>query len=50
MDAMAGNTLQHLADVEEIRIGFQRPDGSAGSTPAWVVHADAGTVVEVTRA
>jgi hypothetical protein len=39
MDAMAGNTLQHLADVEEIRIGFQRPDGSIGSTPVWVVRA-----------
>lgn len=38
---MAGNTLQHLADVEEIRIGFQRPDGSAGSTPVWVVQAGA---------
>jgi hypothetical protein len=39
MDAMAGNALQHLADVEEIRIGFQRPDRSTGSTPVWVVRA-----------
>jgi hypothetical protein len=31
--------LQHLADVDEIRIGFQRPDGSTGSTPVWVVGA-----------
>jgi hypothetical protein len=36
---MADNALQHLADVEEIRIGFQRPDGSTGSTPVWIVRA-----------
>jgi hypothetical protein len=36
---MAGDALQHLADVREIRIGFQRPDGSTGSTPVWVVQA-----------
>lgn len=36
---MAGDALQHLADVEEIRIGFRRPDGSIGSTPVWVVRA-----------
>ena len=36
---MAGSPLQHLAAVEEIRIGFQRPDGATGSTPVWVVQA-----------
>jgi hypothetical protein len=35
---MADNPLKHLADVEEIVIGFQRPDGSTGSTPVWVVQ------------
>lgn len=35
---MAGGELQHLADVEEIRIGFRRPDGSTGGTPIWVVQ------------
>jgi hypothetical protein len=39
VDVMAGNPMQHLADVQEIRIGFQRPDGSTGSTPVWVVQA-----------
>jgi hypothetical protein len=34
---MAGNALQHLADVEEIDIAFRRPNGSTGSTPIWVV-------------
>jgi hypothetical protein len=32
------DALLHLADVEEIRIGFRRPDGSSGSTPIWVVQ------------
>jgi deazaflavin-dependent oxidoreductase (nitroreductase family) len=36
---MTGKTLKHLADAQEIRIGFQRPDGSTGSTPVWVVQA-----------
>jgi hypothetical protein len=45
MDAMAGNALQHLGDVEEIRIGFQRPDGSTGSTPVWVVRTGDDTFV-----
>jgi hypothetical protein len=35
---MADDALQHLADVEEISIGFRRPDGSTGSTPVWVVR------------
>lgn len=35
---MAGDGLRHLGDVQEIVIGFQRPDGSTGSTPIWVVH------------
>jgi hypothetical protein len=34
---MAGDELRHLADVQEIVIGFERPDGSTGSTPVWVV-------------
>jgi deazaflavin-dependent oxidoreductase (nitroreductase family) len=36
---MTADALGHLADVEEIGIGFQRPDGSTGSTPVWVVRA-----------
>jgi hypothetical protein len=36
---MAGAELRHLADVEEITIGFRLPDGSAGSRPIWVVQA-----------
>ena len=35
---MAAGPLRHLADVQEIRIGFRRPDGSTGSTPVWVVQ------------
>ncbi|MFL5795865.1 MAG: nitroreductase/quinone reductase family protein [Actinomycetes bacterium] len=34
MDAEA---LGHLGDVEEIRIGVRRPDGSTRSVPIWVV-------------
>jgi hypothetical protein len=34
---MAANPLRHLGEAEEISIGFQRPDGSTGSTPVWVV-------------
>jgi hypothetical protein len=30
--------LHHLADVEEIRIGFRRPDGSTRSVPIWLVQ------------
>jgi hypothetical protein len=36
---MASGSLEHLADVQEIDIGFRRPDGSTGSTPVWVVQA-----------
>jgi hypothetical protein len=35
---VSADALLHLADVEEIRIGFRRPDGSSGSTPIWVVQ------------
>jgi hypothetical protein len=35
---MAENSLEHLGDAQEIMIGFQRPDGSTGSTPIWAVH------------
>ncbi len=35
---MAVNPLRHLADAREISIGFQRPDGSSGSTRVWVVQ------------
>jgi hypothetical protein len=37
---MADGTLRHLAGVQEIDIGFRRPDGSSGSTPVWVVEVD----------
>jgi hypothetical protein len=36
---MPDGDLRHLAEVEEISIGFTRPDGSVGSTPVWVVQA-----------
>jgi hypothetical protein len=35
---VAADALHHLADVEEIRIGFRRPDGSTRSVPIWVVQ------------
>jgi hypothetical protein len=35
---MPDGDLRQLAEVEEISIGFTRPDGSAGSTPVWVVQ------------
>jgi len=35
---MTADALQHLVDVEEIRIGFRRPDGSTRSVPIWVVQ------------
>jgi hypothetical protein len=35
---MVDSELQHLADAEEITIGFLRPDGSTGSTPVWIVR------------
>jgi hypothetical protein len=36
---MPDGDLRQFAEVEEISIGFTRPDGSAGSTPVWVVQA-----------
>ena len=36
---MPDGDLRQLAEVEEISIGFTRPDGSTGSTPVWVVQA-----------
>ena len=36
---MPDGDLQQLAEVEEISIGFTRPDGSTGSMPVWVVQA-----------
>jgi len=35
---VGGERLHHLADVEEIRIGIRRPDGSTRSVPIWVVQ------------
>jgi hypothetical protein len=35
---MTADALHHLAEVEEIRIGFRRPDGSTRSVPVWVVQ------------
>jgi len=32
------DALHHLAEVEEIRIGFRRLDGSSRSVPIWVVQ------------
>jgi hypothetical protein len=42
---ITGDALRHLADVEEISIGFRRPDGSTGSTPVWIVRAGDGIFV-----
>jgi len=38
-----------LAEVEEISIGFTRPDASTGSTPVWVVHAGDAILVRSIR-
>jgi hypothetical protein len=35
---MTADALHHLGGVDEIRIGFQRPDGSTRSVPIWVVQ------------
>jgi hypothetical protein len=45
VERMAGDALEHLAGVEEVTIGFRRPDGSAGSTPVWIVRAGDGIFV-----
>jgi hypothetical protein len=37
-DTVSAAGLHHLADVEEIRIGVRRPDGSTRSVPIWVVQ------------
>ena len=36
--AVRQNPLAHVADSEEIIVGFTRPDGTEGSTPIWVVR------------
>jgi hypothetical protein len=36
---VAQNPLVHVADSEEIVIGFSRPDGRSHSTHVWVVRA-----------
>jgi len=36
---MPDGDLRQLAQVEQLSIGFTRPDGSTGSTPIWVVQA-----------
>jgi len=35
---VSAEALHHLADVEEIRIGFRHLDGSTRSVPIWVVR------------
>ena len=37
-DTVSAEALHHLADVEELRIGFRRLDGSTRSVPIWVVR------------
>jgi hypothetical protein len=46
---MPDGDLRQLAEVEEISIGFTRPDGSTGSTPVWVVHAGEAIFVRSIR-
>jgi len=46
---MTADALQHLADVEEIRIGFRRPDGSTRSVPIWVVQVGDHIYVRLVR-
>ena len=46
---MSAEALQHLADVEEIRIGFRRPDGSTRSVPIWVVQVGSDIYVRSVR-
>jgi hypothetical protein len=48
-EQMAADPLRHLADVEEISIGFRRPDGSTGSTPVWIVQVGDGLFVRSIR-
>src|SRR5438067_1371012 len=35
---MADNPVEDLGGAEVVTIGFQRPDGSRGSTPIWAVR------------
>ena len=49
VDALTGGDLRQLAEVEEISIGFARPDGSTGSTPVWMVQAGEGIFVRSIR-
>jgi hypothetical protein len=46
---MPDGDLRYLAEVEEISIGFTRPDGSTGSTPVWVVQAGDAILVRSIR-
>jgi hypothetical protein len=46
---MPDGDLRHLAEVEEITIGFTRPDGSTGSTPVWVAQAGEAILVRSLR-
>jgi hypothetical protein len=46
---MPDGDLRQLAEVEEISIGFTRPDGSTGSTPVWVVQAGEASLVRSIR-
>ena len=46
---MPDGDLRHLAEVEEISIGFTRPDGSTGSRPVWVVQAGDAIFVRSSR-
>jgi hypothetical protein len=34
------DSLGHIAENEEIVIGFVRPDATKGSTPIWIVEVD----------
>jgi hypothetical protein len=46
---VSADALRHLAEVEEIRIGFRRPDGSTRSVPIWVVQVGDHTYVRSVR-
>lgn len=37
VNPMAADSLHHLAELEQIHIGFRRKDGSTGSTAVWIV-------------
>ena len=46
---MPDGDLWQLAEVEEISIGFTRPDGPTGSTPVWAVQAGEAVFVRSIR-